>query len=64
MNNTISKKNISILNLRGNDEYTTDSTPTVFISGEHDKFGHITGINLAAASLFGYTKTDLISNLL
>ena len=61
MNANTSKKNINMLNMTGNDEFSTDSTPTVFISAEEDKFGFITGINLAAASLFGYNKTELIS---
>ena len=35
----------------------------VIISGEQEKFGMITHINLAATSLFGFNKTELISNL-
>lgn len=34
MNNNASKKNINMMNVIENDEYSTDSTPTVFISAE------------------------------
>ena len=44
-----------------NSENNCDATPTVWVSGEQDKFGVITGINLAAASLFGYSKTELVN---
>jgi len=43
------------------DDYTNDAIPTVHVSGDTEKFGVITGINLAAASLFGYNKTELIN---
>jgi hypothetical protein len=40
---------------------STDSTPSITISGESEKMGIIQGMNLAASSAFGYNKTELIS---
>jgi len=54
------RKTIQMIGLVNSDQ-NADVTPTVWVSGEQDKFGVITGINLAAASLFGYSKTDLIN---
>ena len=51
-----------MLNIGNENEYSTDSTPTVMISGELDKLGIITAVNSSAASLFGYNKTELISS--
>lgn len=48
-------------NFQSGDDYTNDAIPTVHVSGDSEKFGVITGINLAAASLFGYNKTELIN---
>lgn len=45
------------------EDFANDPSPTVFMTTEPEKFGNITGINLAAASLFGYNKTELISLL-
>ena len=45
----------------GSDECSNDSTPTIILSTDQDKIGTITQINLTAASLFGYSKTELIS---
>ncbi len=47
----------------GSDECSNDSTPTIILSTDQDKIGTITQINLTAASLFGYSKTELISML-
>ena len=38
-----------------------ESVPTIILSGEQQRFGLINCINAAAASLFGYTKTELLS---
>jgi len=54
------KKAIQMVGAAG-DDYNSDATPTVWVSGEQDKNGMITGINLAAASLFGYNKTELLN---
>ena len=54
------KKIIQMIGKTGED-YNNDATPTVWVSGEQDKLGMITGINLAAASLFGYNKTELLN---
>jgi len=54
------KKAIQMVGTAG-DDYNSDATPTVWVSGEQDKSGMITGINLAAASLFGYNKTELLN---
>jgi len=43
------------------EETSNEATPTIWVSGEQDKSGIITGINLAAASLFGYNKTELLN---
>ena len=61
MNINTNKKAINMMNMTANDDYANDATSTIFMSGEQDKFSIITGINLAAASLFGYNKTELIS---
>ena len=45
----------------GSDECSNDSTPTIILSTDQDKIGTITQINLTAASLYGYSKTELIS---
>ena len=44
-------------------DFAHDSKPTIFISGDEDKLGIITNMNLTAASLFGYSKAELISKL-
>lgn len=61
MNTAAHKKTISLVNPTGNDEFSNDATPTVFISGDTEKFALITGVNLAAAAMFGYNKTELIN---
>ena len=62
LNINTNKKAINIITL--NDDYANDTTSTIFMSGEQEKFTVITGINLVAASLFGYNKTELISNFI
>ena len=47
--------------LASNDDNTVEMIPMIWISGESDKLGVITGINLSAASLFGYNKTELLN---
>jgi len=42
-------------------DLSDESMPTIIISGEQQRFGLINSINAAAASLFGYTKTELLS---
>lgn len=37
-----------------------EGTPVIIISGEQDRFALITTINLAASSLFGFSKTELL----
>ena len=61
MNLNSNKKAINMVNMNNNDDFSNEATPTIFISGEQEKFAFITGINLAAASLFGYNKTELIN---
>jgi len=43
------------------DDATDEGTPLLVISGEQDRFAQITNINLACASLFGFSKTELMS---
>ena len=62
ININTNKKAVNMLNVAVNDDYANDATPTIFVSGEQDKFSIITGLNLATASMFGYNKTELISN--
>ena len=59
MNIQSNKKAVNAIDDNG--EENVDSTPTVWISGEQEKLGIMTGINLAAASLFGYSKSELIN---
>jgi len=42
------------------EDLNNEATPSMWVSGEQDKFGVISGVNLAAASLFGYAKSELI----
>jgi PAS domain S-box-containing protein len=61
MNINTNKKAMNMVNMAANDDFANEATPTIFMSGEQDKFAIITGINLAAASMFGYNKTELIN---
>jgi hypothetical protein len=61
LTNVQANKKIIQMSGAGGDDYSSDATPTVWVSGEQDKFSMITGINLAAASLFGYNKTELLN---
>mmetsp|Transcript_18943 Transcript_18943/g.16338 ORF Transcript_18943/g.16338 Transcript_18943/m.16338 type:complete len:244 (+) Transcript_18943:1339-2070(+) len=58
-NGNNNNKMVSMMNT--GDDFSSESTPTVWVSGDQEKFGTITNINLAAASLFGYNKTELIN---
>lgn len=62
--NANNKRAMNMLNINSNDDFLNDSTPTIVISGEQEKFAVITGINLSAASLFGYNKTELTNRKL
>jgi len=53
-----SKKNANFIPV---DEAADEGTPIIVISGEQDRFALITNINLAAASLFGFSKTELMN---
>ena len=61
MNTHAYRKAINLVNANANEDFSNDPTPTAFISGDSEKFGIITGVNLAAASLFGYNKTELLN---
>jgi len=61
LTNVQANKKIIQMSGANGDDYSSDATPTVWVSGEQDKFSVITGINLAAASLFGYNKTELLN---
>ena len=60
-NNNTNKRAVNISGINASDDINSESTPTVYMSGDSDKFGVITSINLAAASLFGYSKAELIN---
>jgi PAS domain S-box-containing protein len=59
--NLNNNKKITMMNYTGSEEIGENSTPTVLVSGEPDKLGIISSINLAASSIFGYTKSELIN---
>jgi PAS domain S-box-containing protein len=59
--NINSNKKSTAINFSGNEEISDNSTPTIFVSGETEKIGIITNINLACSSVFGYTKSELIN---
>ena len=59
--NINSNKKSTAINFSGNEEISDNSTPTVFVSGETEKIGIITNINVACSSIFGYTKSELIN---
>jgi PAS domain S-box-containing protein len=40
--------------------YSSDGSPCVFASGETNKLGEITQINMGVCRTFGYSKTELI----
>lgn len=43
--------------------YAADGTPCVYISGESDRLGVITQVNMSACRVFGYSKKeDLVSH--
>ena len=52
------KKNVDFIREA---ESTNEGTPIIVISGEQDRFAIITTINLAASSLFGFNKSELLS---
>ena len=54
-------KKISMINYTGNEDIGDSSTPTIYVSGDPDKLGIITAINLACSSVFGYNKSELIN---
>jgi len=41
-----------------------EATPMMWVSGDPERFSVITGVNLAAASLFGYNKPELLNKKL
>jgi len=43
-------------------ECSMNSTPIIIITTDTEKLGNITSSNLTAASLFGYSKTELLGN--
>ena len=59
--NINNKKSIGLSNYTGTEDITESSTPTVLMSGEPEKLGIITGVNLACSSIFGYSKSELIN---
>lgn len=59
--NINSNKKGNVMNVTGADDISDNATPTIFVSGDTEKLGLITGINLAASSMFGYNKSELLS---
>jgi hypothetical protein len=59
--NINSNKKSNVMNFTGADDISDNATPTIFVSGDTEKLGLITGINLAASSMFGYNKSELLS---
>ena len=53
-------KQINVLSLN-RDEDCDDATPMIIMATDGDKMGVISQVNLTAASLFGYSKTELIN---
>jgi len=53
-------KTANILEGAGDDD-NQDTTATIWMSGEQENMGIITGINLSAATLFGYNKPELMN---
>ncbi len=47
-----------------NKDLVDEPTPIIIISGEQQKLGIINNINVSAASLFGYSRLELLSNFL
>jgi len=47
--------------MTNNKDLSDEATPTIVVSGEQERLGLINNLNLAASSLFGYTKNELIS---
>ncbi len=41
-------------------DITTESNPTIVISGEEDQLGQISNANLLGAGMLGYAKIQLI----
>ena len=50
------------VNLQINDS-STDSTPTITISGEDENLGCITMTNIAASSMLGYNRNEILSKM-
>lgn len=59
--NINSKKKSTAIHLTGNEDISDNSTPTVFVSGDLEKLGIVTGVNLSCSSMFGYNKSELIN---
>jgi len=59
--NINSKKKNNAINLTGNEDISDNSTPTIFVSGDLEKLGIITSVNLSCSSIFGYNKSELIN---
>lgn len=59
--NINSNKKSTAINFSGNEEIGDNSTPTIFVSGDAEKIGVISNINIACSSIFGYTKSELIN---
>ena len=48
--------------IAANKDLTDEPTPIIIISGEQQRLGIINNINVTAASLFGYSRLELLSN--
>jgi len=44
-----------------NKDLVDESTPIIIVSGEQQRLGIINNINVSAASLFGYSRLELLS---
>ena len=75
-NNDKNKKNLNFLNNASRDDFSNDSMPTLVVTSDQvfykcyvsllinefkDKFGYVIALNVAAATLFGYNKTEVLN---
>jgi PAS domain S-box-containing protein len=60
INMNYSKKN-GVMNYSGSEDLSRNSTASILVSGEPDKLGIITAVNVGCAKIFGYTKSELIN---
>lgn len=42
--------------------YAHDGTPCVYVSGESDRLGYITQVNMSLCRVFGFSKKDQLVN--